>query len=72
MEERDRTDPSPTEAVANARLALRGRQTRLQRLLASNEGAEAEIELARRDIAKAQAALDEAIRVRDAELRRRT
>lgn len=58
-------DPSPTEAVANARLALQDCQATLQRLLSSNAGGEAEISVAKRDVVKAQARLAEAIQVRE-------
>lgn len=72
MERSDTIDPGTIEAVANARIALRGSQTRLTRLLADNEARNVEIVAAREDVANAQARLDEAIRARDFEAHPRT
>src|SRR5688572_33043347 len=62
-------NPEIIEAVADARIALRGSQMRLQRLLAGAAPRETELMPARHDVARAQAGLDRAIRARDLELR---
>jgi hypothetical protein len=57
----DTIDPGTIEAVANARIALRGSQTTADAALAGKEATNVEVMAAREDVADAQARLDEAI-----------